>query len=216
MSAFGKATTGLGGWGASPSDVCVSIRLPQGWARGTPREQGGMAGLVDGCPELSLEGRGGLAVRDGWPDGHTQSILLSTPARVLAGPIQGRQHPPHPPPWRLWFPPGSSQCPGWASGTSPALSRVVTCSLEWSPERGLPRPPEGDAALQSLVSLVRSWSSDLCVLNSFLPSPGPNPPKAQRTALIKKTREGTSRGGPVVENLPGEARDAGSSPGSGN
>ena len=163
-----------------------------------------MAGLVDGCPELSLEGRGGLAVRDGRPDGHTQSTLLSTPARVAAGPTQGRRLPPHPPPWRLWFPPGSGQCPGWASGTSPALqteprvSRVVTCSLEWPLRGDTPAPRGGDAALQSLVSLVRSWSSGLCVLDSFLPSPGPNPPKAQRTALIKKTREGTSRAVPCL------------------
>lgn len=135
---------GLGGRGAS-------IRLPQGWAQGTPREQGGMAGLVDGCPELCLEGRGGLAVRDGRPDGHNQTILLSTPAQVAAGPIQGRWLPPHPTPWRLRFPPGSGQCPGRASGTSPALqteprvSRAVTCSLEWSREgtRDTPAPREG-------------------------------------------------------------------------
>lgn len=217
----GKPGRGWAGGAPPPrSEVCVSIRLPQGWARGTPREQGGMAGVVDGCPELCLEGRSGLAVRDGRPDRHSEHPLVH-PARAAAGPIQGRRLPPQPPPWRLWSPPGSGQCPGRASGASPALqtkphvSHAVTCSLEWSPERGpeTPPPPGSGRCPPASVSLVRSWSSDLCIFNSFLPSPGPNPPKAQRTALIKKTREGTSRGGPVVENLPGEAGDAGSSPG---
>ncbi|KAM9747654.1 uncharacterized protein ACBT57_011184 [Dama dama] len=161
----GKPRRGWAGRAPPPrSEVCVSIRLPQGWARGTPREQGGMAGLVDGCPELCLEGRSGLAVRDGRPDGHTQSILLSTPARAAAEPIHGRRLPPHPPPWRLWFPPGSGQCPGRASGPSPALqtkphvSHAVTCSREWSPERGpeTPPPPEG------------TMPSSLCLTSAFL------------------------------------------------
>lgn len=152
--------SGQRGWvgGVPPqTEVCISTRLPQGWARGTPREQGWVAGLVDGRPQRCLEGRGGLVVRDGRPDGHSQSILSSTrpgggrtktghvapssPASLETAVISGMCSAPRTGQWGLPGPP--DQAP-----------RVSPCNLlSGVVPRGnqrRPRPRGGDTALQPL------------------------------------------------------------------
>lgn len=217
-SASGKA---LGAWGLGRSAWAgrAGLLLPgqrsasplaSPRARGIPRAQGWVAGLADGCPELCLEGRGGLVVRDGRPDGHTQSCSRP-PAPGGSRTKTGHVAPSSPASLELRFPPGHGQRPGRASRASPALRtkpRAVTCSQEWS---GRGRSPPAS------VSLAHSRSSDGCVANSLLPSPGPNqapasPQDPEDSSDQKKTRQGTSPGGTVVENPPGKAGDAGLSP----
>lgn len=207
----GEERVGRAGGAPPPrTEVSISTCLPQGWARGIPRAQGWVAGLADGCPELCLEGRGGLVVRDGRPDGHTQSCSRP-PAPGGSRTKTGHVAPSSPASLELRFPPGRGQRPGRASRASPALRtkpRAVTCSQEWS---GRGRGPPAS------VSLAHSRSSDGCVANSLLPSPGPNqapasPQDPEDSSDQKKTRQGTSPGGTMVENPPGKAGDAGLSP----
>ena len=179
------------------TEVSVSTRLPQGWARGTPREQGWVAGLVDGCPQCCLEGRGGLAVRDGRPDGHSQSILLFTSpgsGRTKTGQVAPSS------PAFLETVASSGMCSAPRTGQQDLpgppdrAPHVSPCNLlPGVVPRGdqrCPRPPEGDTALQPLSLECIPGALTSVSLTPSYPPPTPTTlqhhPKTQRTALIKK------------------------------
>ena len=146
----GEERAGPGGQGSSSPDRGLHLHfLPQGWARGIPRAQGWVAGLADGCPELCLEGRGGLVVRDGRPYGHTQSF----------------SRPP--------APGGSRTKTGHVAPSSPASLEPAVSSGTWSAPRtgqqGLPGPPDQAPRWNLLPGVVREGTrpSSLCLSSAF-------------------------------------------------